>query len=275
LGQIDFAFISDRFFREKLPVELEADPSVAKTFKEIVPAILLQGTATHADSNLRASNVNVQGIDERFPRLFGLPAQTLGNLLSADVAQESFPPLVMNQSLMDELQAQVGDSILISFVKKGAVNPEFLLGSRESTDLLGTLRARLVQVLPDSSLGRFSLQLHQSTPRNVFLPLAVLQRATDREGSINALLMAGGSEDTVTAESVLDAGLRKSLSLEDYGLKIRISGNDAVLESREMVIPPPTEADILSVARQLNVDPVPVLTYLANSIRSEKQAGKG
>jgi len=270
LGQIDFAFISDRFFREKLPVELEADPSVARTFKEIVPAILLQGTATHADSNLRASNVNVQGIDERFPRLFGLPAQTLGNLLSADVAQESFPPLVMNQSLMDELQAQVGDSILISFVKKGAVNPEFLLGSRESTDLLGTLRARLVQVLPDSSLGRFSLQLHQSTPRNVFLPLAVLQRATDREGSINALLMAGGSEDTVTAESVLDAGLRKSLSLEDYGLKIRISGNDAVLESREMVIPPPTEADILSVARQLNVDPVPVLTYLANSIRSEK-----
>ncbi|HUV12391.1 MAG TPA: ABC transporter permease [Acidobacteriota bacterium] len=271
LGQIDFAFISDRFFRTALPVELEADPHVAATFNEIVPAILLRGTATHADSNLRASNVNVQGIDERFPQLFGVPAQTLGDLFSEDAAQASITPLVMNQSLMDELQAQVGDSILISFVKKGAVNPEFLLGSRESADLVGTLRANLVQVLPDSSLGRFSLQLHQSAPRNIFLPLAVLQRVANREGSINALLMAGGSEDTLTAESVLNAGLRKSLSLEDFGLKIRVSGGHAVLESREMVIPPSTEADIQTVAQQLNVDAVPVLTYLANSISSKKQ----
>jgi len=269
LGQIDFAFISDRFFRAALPAELEADPQVAATFNQMVPAILLRGTATHADSNLRASNVNVQGIDERFPQLFGVPTQTLDDLFSQDAERASFTPLAMNQSLMDELQAQVGDSILISFVKKGTVNPEFLLGSRESTDLMGTLRARLVQVLPDSSLGRFSLQLHQSAPRNIFLPLNTLQRVADREGSINALLMAG-AEGTLTAESVLDAGLRKHLTLEDFDLRIRESGGHAVLESREMVIPPSIEADIETLAQQLNVDMVPVLTYLANSISSEK-----
>jgi ABC-type antimicrobial peptide transport system permease subunit len=270
LGQIDYAFISDRFLRAGLASEATANPSFQAAFTETVPIILLPGTATLAESRLRASGVTVHGIDERFPQLFDPQPETRASEFASDSTQGDYPPLVINRSLKDELGAEVGDPIVITFGRKRDVNPEFLFGSRESVDLVGALRTRLVDIVPDSSFGRFSLQLNQSAPRNAFLPLQVLQGVLDREGGVNTFLMTGATEDSTVAESSFSAGMRRSFLLEDYGLKLRTSGNEAILESREMVIAPAIERDVTAAAQRLGVAALPVLTYLANSIRSEK-----
>ena len=71
LGQIDYALISERFFREELATDLSRKLEGETQFhRETVPAILLNGTAVNPKSKARASRVQIQGIDERFAGLW-------------------------------------------------------------------------------------------------------------------------------------------------------------------------------------------------------------
>ena len=68
LGGVDHALAGQRFFPGDAVDRLAAAPGFADRFATAAPAILLQGSARHADTRRRASNVGLQGGQPGVPR---------------------------------------------------------------------------------------------------------------------------------------------------------------------------------------------------------------
>jgi hypothetical protein len=268
LGQVDYAFILNRYLGPGAAAEVAEDVEGGQVFDKCVPILSLRGTATDSSSERRASDVNLLGVQEDFLGFFEDTTQDWR--LWAEGLDSDFAPVVINQALQYELQVGVGDSFLVSFSRKNSVNPEFLFGGRESSDLLGTLRVQVAEIVGDSGVGRFSLEPNQRIPHNVFLPRRALQEALGRGGIVNTFLMSRGESLKGEPELAFQKALKGRLRLEDYGLRLSGWGSEIVLESMEMILSPPMEAELREVFEVLEIDARPVLTYLANSIRSEK-----
>lgn len=266
LGQIDHVMISERFFREILATELGASPTTGEEYDRVVPAMLLSGTAVNAATKTRASRVQIQGIDERFHR-FWSTSETgeLSEFLKKQPGQLS-PPVLINQSLKKELNVEVGDTLLISFQKQNEIHPEFLLGRRDTLDVLQTLRLTVAKIIPDSGVGRFGLRPHQSPPFNAYVSLPVLQKALGQEAKVNAILISAPAIPAVDATERLGERLRQVLTLDDFGLTLRRTDDHFSLETSRFVLKP----NVIELARTLaaeNEIPVTtVMTYLANEI---------
>ena len=132
LGKIDHALVAQRFFREKLGADLAADPGFLVSFEGIVPAILLNGSATAAYTHRRASRVQVAGVDEAFASLGG-SEQTAVRVLDflRRNPDQNFAPVVLNQSLQREMQVVVGDHILLSFERQSDIRRESVYGRKK------------------------------------------------------------------------------------------------------------------------------------------------
>ncbi len=125
------------------------------------------------------------------------------------------------------------------------------------------------EVLPASRLGEFSLQPQQGDVRAAFVPLARLQQDLDLGDRVNALLVsgkAGGAGDSGHLENLV----RLHATLEDLGLKLRVLRPQQALslESDGSLIDHAREEAAMGAARELQMQALPVFTYLANSIRS-------
>ena len=246
LGRIDGALRAPRFVRAALADEIAADLGV-----EACPAMLVRGSATHADSRRTVQRLNVLGLDDRFWKL----------------GEASSPPpfagrvVVLNAPLAEELGAAPGDDVLLRIGKPGLVSTEMLLGRRDDTTL--TLRLQVHAIAPATGLGAFGLEPQQTLPRNAYVPLAMLQRALDQADRANALLVAGEGD---MAE--LNAALLRRLTLADLGLRLRIAEpyGYVALESGAFVIEPPFESTARAAAAELDTPTAGVLAYLANTI---------
>lgn len=237
LGGIDSALVTETFFREKLGEELKA-----------VPLIVARASAVHGTTSTRASDIAVYGVDERFSHLHGQD-------LSPGKTEGIFPPVVVNQSLADEMGAKAGDDLLLSFEQPGEIPRETLMGDKDAEDALVSRRFTVARVIPDRGVGGFSLAPSQSQPRNAFVSLAGLQEILDQKGKANALLVSAPAPDP-----------RKAVKLEDLGLRtIRgAHGTDHVsLESEGFFL---NDAAV-EVAEKLG-KPRRVFTYLATSMRT-------
>lgn len=240
LGGIDAALVTEIFFREKLAEDLKA-----------VPLIVARASAVHGSTSTRASDIAVYGVDEHFSRLHG---QDLGRGTTEGV----FPPVVVNQSLAEEIGAKAGDDLLLSFEQPGEIPRESLLGDKDAEDALVSRRFTVARVIPDRGIGGFSLAPSQSQPRNAFVSLAGLQEILDQQGKANALLAAGPAPE-----------VRKAVKLEDLGLRIvrnvrETRGADHVsLESEGFFL---NDAAV-EVAEKLG-KPRRVFTYLATSMKT-------
>ncbi len=269
LGGIDHALAGQRFFRQELAAQIAGDPAFGEHFSAAAPAILLQGSAQHAESRTRASRVGLQGIGSEFLEVFTGSATRKEDFFTGGAG--IFPPAVINEALRAALQAQVGDQILISLQRWSEVPRGSLLGRKDTESVVGVVRLEIVRVVPDRGIGRFALGAHQSSPANVFVPLAALQKALDQEGTVNGLLLAEGRDlepVEATADGTLDALLRRHLAPEDLGLKLEDRGGVLSIESREFVLKPALIAAARDLAREHGARVLPVLTYLANGIRT-------
>jgi ABC-type antimicrobial peptide transport system permease subunit len=258
LGAIDHALVGGRFFREALAAELAAQPGFSRGFASAAPAVVLGGSARHADSGARASRVGIHGVDERFAALFGA---------SLDLERKPgqvFPSAVINESLQRELGAEPGDALLLSFGRWSEVPRATLMGKKDPDDVLGSVRVTLAAVVPDRGVGRFGLTPRQQNPLNVFVSLKQLQRSLGLPGQVNAVLVAGG--DGTDAD--LDEALRKALDLEDLGLLVRSGDDHFALESREFVLRPGVERTVDALAAELGAPVLRIQSHLANEIRA-------
>ncbi len=245
LGKIDHALVSERFFRESLERDLERELGAP----DVVSAISLNGTAVQAESNTRASRVQIQGIDNRFANLFDqiLPELTIGGI---------FPSVVVNESLQKELNAQIGDAILLSFEQSDDIHRESLFGRAD--DAVQTIRLTLAGVLPDRGMGRFGLFARQNVPLNAYLSLPVLQKALGQRGRVNTLLVSGDPDAEV------QEALSRVATPDDLGIVIRHEADYFAIESTQFILKSHIAETIQHISTELNASHMSILTYLAN-----------
>ena len=269
LGGVDHAMAGMRFVPEDTAERLAADGEFAETFAAAAPAILLQGSALHADKKTRATEVGLQGVDQRFLDLFGHAED--GDLFAAEGT--IFPPVVINEALAGTLGAAVDDQILISLRRFTAVPSGSLLSHDDTASVVESVRLQVTKILPDRELGAFGLAVHQSARYNAFVPLEALQKGLDQRGKVNAVVVSSSSGkvdvETGRAEAArLDDLLRRNLSVAELGLTVRAAETYLDVESDEFIIKPPVDEAVRAEAEQRGAAVFPVLTYLANGLRS-------
>ncbi|MYB01055.1 FtsX-like permease family protein, partial [Candidatus Poribacteria bacterium] len=242
LGAIQHALLADHFFQPNL---LQRENKV--------PAILLNGTIVAPQTQTRASKVNITGVTDDFFTFW--QEDTTPNLNKT--SEQPFNAIVINETLQNELNVQVGDTLLVNMSQTADIHPEFLLGERDAANAIQSLRLVISDIIPTKNAGRFSLQAHQSLPFNAFIALPVLQKALGQAGKVNAVFTA--DTDAISAADL-------SLTLESLGLRIKTHENHFDLQSQQYLLKPVLSETTRTVATENRIPTLPTLTYLANTI---------
>ena len=280
LGGVDFALAGQRFFAADSASALAGE--LAAEGRAAVPAILLRGAAENAASHSRETAVGIQGVDAAFFALYGQEGQdtAAADPFAATEPGERpslFPPVLINRSLAEALDAKAGDQLLLSLQRTSEVPAGSLLARDDTQSVALLVRAVVQSILPDEGLGSFRLDASQTTPRNAFLPLEALQKALETEGRVNAILAGSRSELGARASrphpeeeqeaEKLNARLAAHLKLEDYGVEIVKGNGSAAVQSRELLVRPALAEAAGRAAAKVGAKTSPVLTWLVNEIR--------
>ncbi len=247
LGAIQHVLLADHFFQPDL---LQRENRV--------PAVLLNGTVVAPQTQTRASKVNIVGVTDDFFTFW--QEDTAPNLNKAP--EQSFNPIVINEALRNELNVQVGDTVLVNVAQAADIHPEFLLGERDAANAIQSLRLVISDIIPTQNAGRFSLQAHQSLPFNAFIALPVLQKALGQADKVNAVFTA--DTDAISAEDL-------PLTLDALGLRIKTHENHFDLQSHQYLLKPLLSETALTVATENRIPTLPTLTYLANTITANNK----
>lgn len=282
IGDIDHVLLAPRWFPEALSENLVRNGIKAD---RVHSALFVQQAIAEKDK-LRANELSLLGVDDTFWKLAKLEASpVLGD-----------EQVALNATLAEKLQAKVGDQITLRIASQAVVPAESPLGKREQ-DWVVLPRWKVVAVLPDASLARFSLRSDQRPIMNAFANKSSLQKHLEIERRVNALFIARSPDGAQDSQSFLET---LSPSLEDAGLrwtrvernypdpKLDLVGGNTIespnssskrvldyhhLTTDQMMI---LENLAVPILRETNkLQPIPVLTYLANStqvVTSEKNA---
>ncbi len=231
LGNTRQVLSSAGFFRERLAEELGA----------AIPVIALEGT-------VNAARVQVWGVDQRFWRFHGREDRGL-----AEREALSSPALAA------ELGLNPGDAVLLRLEKPSAVPLESLHGRKD--DSARTIRLRFKGTLAPSQLGEFSLRPRQGAVRDLFVPLARLQRDLDQPAKANVVLLS---------QPAALAAVKAKYRLEDLGIRLRPldQGRGFSVESDSAILSDPLAEAVASAAKNSGAAAMPLYTYLANAIQS-------
>jgi len=240
LGRTDYVLSSAGFFREG--VADDGRKSLGAT--DAAPLVVADGFVTLESTGRRASNVFVYGVDERFWKFHDQPA--------AD-------GVFVSPALASEIGGKEGDVLLTRLQKPSEIPIESVFGRKEEVGR--TVRLTLTGVLQRDRLGEFALRPQQTDVRAVFAPLERIQRDLGVAGQVNTILLSGGERS--------DAGFRSALRLEDLGARVTTVDAPAAvaLESASGIVSEALERASRSAGAKLNLEPVPIFTYLANAIR--------
>src|SRR5260221_7927917 len=105
----------------------------------------------------------------------------------------------------------------------------------------------------------------QGAVRAIFVPLRRLARDLGQPGKVNTILIAGEP-----AAGPVEKLLRERYSLDDLGLTLRPldARRGTSLESASDILSASLASTALATAKKLGLEPEPVYTYLANTIRA-------
>ena len=258
LGATDHIVVSTGFFPEDLGERVRAHRDFSSRFVEIAPIVMAQGFVTLQSGSQRAGQVAIYGVDDRFWRFHKVTG------VEGPADREA----LVSPALAEELSAQPRATILVRLQRPTDIPIESLFGRKE--DLGRTVRLTVRAVVSPDSLGEFSLQPRQGDVRAVFVPLARLQQELEVPGRVNALLVAAKSpadEDTTRA---LQETVRSEARLEDLGLRLRQLPVRSALsvESDGGLLTDAQARAARDALSETGLRARPVLTYLANTIRS-------
>lgn len=254
LGSIDEVLVTDRFFRAELASEIASGESFQQHFSAAVPAVYVQATIDHPGSALRAGRVSVIGSGAAFFKLgSGGPSET-----------PKRNQIVLNEPLAREIDAKVGDEVLLRIGSASQIPADSALGRK--TETIRNRRLTVSEIIPATGLGRLALNPSQLVPLVAYVDAVTIQDALEQPGKVNAIFVAGrpGELPTAAAHSQLVAALDPRL--EDYGITIAPHKLGYVqLTSNRMLIEP----NVVDAARKaFAADRAQeILTYLANWIR--------
>jgi putative ABC transport system permease protein len=256
LGHASLIVTTPTSFRQQLADDLGARPGFSQHFGGVAPLIAIEGAMVHERSGRQATRVQIYGIDDRFFPFHGV----------STVATPTGRDALVSPALATELQTAAGDALLLKMPKPSAIPATSIQGRRDETTR--AVRVTVRDVLDAGHLGEFSLRAQQDAVRAVFVPIARLQRDLALSGRANLLLVASApGQDPTTAQ--IDQLLAESAQFEDLGLKLvpAVAQHAWSLESDAGVLSDSVRATAETQAWRLGFHTVPVLTYLANTLR--------
>jgi putative ABC transport system permease protein len=253
LGNTDVAILPTHFVRESLASDLAERQKTRRV--RSVPLIALDAVAVVPGEQRRLARVQVFGVDDRFWRFHGVAG------VSGPSGREAF----LSPSLADELALAPGDTLLLRVQKPSDIPAGVLQGRRE--DVGQTLRTTVGRTLTRASLGEFSLAAGQAPVRAVFVSIDRLQREIDQPDRANVILAAGDARQPNLAQYV-DRAFAEVARPEDLGVIVKPLPQAGALsvEGSGGFIDPAVQPFINRAAAAVG-EPVPVLTYIANTIR--------
>src|SRR5262249_4869860 len=134
LGKVDFAVAAgDRLFTTALGTNISRQARAAAA-----SALMLPGAAVNSDSSVRANQVQVVGIADDFWKLAPTPQNFV------------IPPdgAMLNEALARQLQAKVGDSVILRVQKPSQLSQDAPLARAE--DHTVALRVNVERILSDA-----------------------------------------------------------------------------------------------------------------------------
>ncbi|MFN0022071.1 MAG: FtsX-like permease family protein [Pirellulaceae bacterium] len=281
LGKIDQILVTDRFFRQ----QMAADFAKKRTGSQVAPAILFLSVTAEfaaAEGRRRAAGVMLIGCDDSLWQL--------GSEVTKPKKTPGRGEIVLNSTLATELGAKVGDSVIIRLPKSDQIPADSALGKKQDR-LTSLADLKVIEIIPTESLGRFSLQPMQTSPRNAYVALEEIQSALfvadEEKEKINALLVAGIGLDRQT-EALADVQPDTdflSPSLADYGLALKhvrrtfkeADGKETTifnyysLSSDRLLV---DDKVVKILQKALPGKAEPVFTYLANTIEKMGEVDK-
>ncbi|QDU62760.1 FtsX-like permease family protein [Planctomycetes bacterium Pan216] len=260
LGGIDQALVTDRFFPRDLPQRLAENPGFSKDFASSAAIIFVRGSVTAPDGKL-AAGVNLIGTTAAFWELFpdsGDPEK---------LAQE----VVANRELIDALSAKQEDRLIARLESASPIPKEGYMGNRDQ--VVKAMPVLVGRIIPNEGVGSFSLEATQRRPLNLFVPIEMLAGSIGQKGRANGLFLKADSSAGRKSATAADTILGQSLTLEDYGLRIRQEKDFRLLsiEDRRLLLSPPIVKAIGQACDKLGVTRQEVLSYLATTIAVDKE----
>ncbi|MCU0712906.1 MAG: FtsX-like permease family protein [Pirellula sp.] len=268
IGKIDRVLLAPRWFNESI-----IDRSQLKGPYAL--ALLLQQasirTEQKPDANApvyRSNEMSVIGVDSEFWEMSSVKPTRM------PAGEE----IVINDSLAKVLHVAVGDFLTISVPAQSVVPADSTLGKRD-IDTVYLPRWKVIEILPDSGLARFSLRSDQRPVLNAFADRIALRTALGIGEQINCIF-ATGDEDKQTGADLMTA---IAPQLNDLGLRldtIQIGAedqSDKVVDAythltTDQMLLGDTLSDAVVSATRVHA-PVRVMTYLANGVEIS-QRGK-
>ena len=267
LGRTDVVVTATGLFTDSLAERLASAPGFRASWTGGVPVLALEGVVSHERSGSRAGRVQVFGVDDRFWRFNGI----------GDVAGPEGREAFVSAALARELGAAGGDALLLRVQKPSSLPAGVIQGRRNEPG--SAIRLSTARVLDAGRLGEFSPQPQQGAVRTMFVPLERLQRDLDLLHRVNIVLAARGADDLgsdrgsrdprLQGETGLQDLVERTADLQDLGIRLRpLQSPTLVVESDTGLLTDAIAAGAAEAARSIGVEPVPVLTYLATSIKA-------
>jgi ABC-type antimicrobial peptide transport system permease subunit len=266
IGKIDTVLIAPRWFKESIIDQSKVNGSYAL-------ALLMQQASARtelksdADSPVyRSNDMSLMGVDSKFWEMSSVkPTKLPGG-----------EEIVINESLAKVLHVTEGDFLTLSVPSQSVVPADSTLGKRD-IDTIYLPRWKVIEVLPDGGLARFSLRSDQRPVFNAFADRSALRDALGIGKQVNSVF-ATSAGDTQSKQNLIAA---ISPALIDLGLKWETVSISSELESGKVVdkyAHLTTDQMLLGdeladavISKTQEHSPVRVMTYLANGIEISKR----
>lgn len=256
LGRADHVVTATNLFTEQLAERIASSPDFRRTWTGAVPLLALEGVLTREASAMRAGGVQVFGVDEHFWTFHGVTA------VHGPTGREAY----LSPALARELGAADGDALLLRVQKPSTIPAAVLQGRRDEPGR--AIRLSVARVLTAGELGEFSPRLQQGEVRTVFVPLERLQRELELPHRVNVVLMSAAGQGAPPPDAVTQLVETKT-DLTDLGLRLRPIEDALVIESDAGVLNDGVAGGVRAAAQEIGAAAVPVMTYLATSIRAD------
>ena len=251
LGDVGLALnTQNRFFDVELATEFETKIGATVSAPLSISGVVVVQQEGGRDRR-QLNKVQVIGVDDGFWELAGSGAAPPGR-----------SQIAISRKVAIALGLRPGDTVSLRVRKPTLLSRDAPLSSRqEKLSTRGLLTVG--RIVPDSELGRFSLEGSQVAPPSVFVSRDWLCDKVELEDRAN-LLLVGGGDETAAAREKMQSVLNTVWRPEHAGMTLRASKNQDVfmLESDRVFLDPATSKAALGV----DARSVGALTYLVNVI---------
>lgn len=277
LGDVDEVLVLDRFIDRDSAIAALTNSREKVAGVLWLPGSTVESIASGGEGGVRrASAVQVMAGDD---------LAQFWKEVHADLKIPETGEVILNQSLAEDLgiafdaTSDTETLVTIRLPRFETLSSDSPLGEKEDLTLTLT-RLRVIGVIPDEGLGRFSLTPSQLAPRNAIVSAADLEEVVEADGKINSIWLGDSDRSAAPSQELtLETARKLKPSLSDYGILLSRSniavsseagsesspiGDAWYVTTDRMVIDNSMASDL---GRALeSVGPVRVLTYLANDI---------